>query len=100
MRALFRRVRLAAAEAERSVARSRALVAMRRLIRHGALVRRCAWCGRYSLSEEWMQRDELPGFVTARVLEDATHTICPDCERGLVAKSQSRPTRPEADPNV
>jgi hypothetical protein len=46
VRALFRRVQLAVTDAERTVARARALASLRRVLGDTELlVRRCAWCG-------------------------------------------------------
>jgi hypothetical protein len=87
--ALQHRVRLAVKEAERIVARSRALATVRHVLGERQLVRRCAWCARFSLGEGWMAEDELPAFVPARAVEHATHTICPDCERRLVREGKS-----------
>ena len=90
VRALFRRVRLAVAEAERTVARSLALKSMRRVLaEEELLVRRCAWCARFSLGEGWMEEGDLPRFVPQRAVESATHTICPECQTRLVREGKS-----------
>ena len=87
---LFGRVRLAVTEAERIVARSRALVSTRRVLGDEALlVRRCAWCARFSFGGQWMQEADLPRFVPKQAVEKATHTICPDCEERLVREGKS-----------
>lgn len=92
VRALYRRVRLAAREAERVVARSQALASMRRVLGdESMLVRRCAWCNRFTLGDEWMAEAELPRFVPKRAVEEATHTICADCESRLVREGKSHP---------
>ncbi len=87
--ALYRRVRLAVREAEQVVARSQALTSMRRLLGERLLVRRCAWCGRFSLGEEWMSDGDLPRFVPEWMVDSATHTICPACEERLVREGKS-----------
>lgn len=89
--ALYRRVRLAVREADRVVARSHALASMRRVLGEGLLVRRCAWCNRFTLGEEWMSESDLPRFLPKRSVERATHTICPDCEARLVREGKSHP---------
>lgn len=93
VRALFRRVRRAVTEAEQVVARSRALGSLRRVLGDELLLRRCAWCGRFSLDEEWLSPDRLPRFVPASAIEKATHTICPDCEQRLVREGKSHAQR-------
>lgn len=87
---LYRRVRYAVLEAERVVARSRALTTMRRVLaEEGLLVRRCAWCGRFTAGDDWVREDELPRFVPKRASELATHTICTDCQARLAREGKS-----------
>jgi hypothetical protein len=87
---LYRRVRLAILDAERVVAQSRALASMRRVLGDDRLlVRRCAWCERFTSDEEWMSEAKLPRFVPTGAIESATHTICPDCERRLAREGKS-----------
>lgn len=87
--ALYRRVRHAVREADRAVARAHTLAAMHRVLGERLPVRRCAWCGRFSHGEEWMDEAELPRFVPKRAVDAATHTICPDCEARLVREGKS-----------
>jgi hypothetical protein len=90
VRALFRRVQLAVTDAERTVARARALASLRRVLGDTELlVRRCAWCGSFSLGGDWMPDSDLPQFVPASAVEAATHTICPRCEERLVREGKS-----------
>lgn len=89
VRALSRRVRQAVQEAEQTVARSHALASMRHVLGQQLLVRRCAWCSRFSFGGGWMGEAELPRFVPTSAIEEATHTICPDCEDRLVREGKS-----------
>lgn len=89
VRALFSRVRRAVGEAEQAVARSHTLASMRHVLGERRLLRRCAWCGRFTLGEGWVAEAELPGFVPKRAVEMATHTICPECEAQLVREGKS-----------
>jgi hypothetical protein len=41
---------------------------------------RCAWCGRYRLNGRWIEEAELDDVR-------ASHGVCPDCFRDLVAQS-------------
>lgn len=85
-------------DAEHAVARSQMLAGMRRVLGdERLLVRRCAWCERFSLGEGWMSQDELPQFVTRRAVDGATHTICPDCEARLVREGKSHAPGAAAD---
>lgn len=90
MRDLANRVRRAVNEAERVVARSRALTSTRRVLGdERVLVRRCAWCERFSLGEQWTPQAAVPRFVPQRAIDGATHTICGDCETQLVREGKS-----------
>jgi hypothetical protein len=80
---LLHRMRLAVGEAERAVERSATLRAARRLLRERMLLKRCAWCGRFSLGKGWQPLEQLPHFVPGLVREQATHGICPDCMHRL-----------------
>lgn len=62
---------------------------MRQVLGEGLLVRRCAWCSRFSLGADWMEKDALPRFVPESAVEEATHTICPDCDERLVREGKS-----------
>lgn len=51
------------------------------------LVRRCAWCERYAVAEEWVPEHEAVPAVApgdSRV----SHGICPDCVDGLPRAGQ------------
>ena len=88
--ALQQRVQVALREAQQVVARSRTLTSVRHVLGDDQrLVRRCAWCGRFSLGEGWMAEAALPQFVPGRAIEGATHTICPDCDTRLVREGKS-----------
>lgn len=94
VRSLMRRVNRARAEAERAVARSETLTAAMRVIREpGAMLNRCAWCGRVSVGRGWVPADAMPAFV-ARLLDDrTTHGICERCLRRLERDGASRPLK-------
>ena len=60
------------------------------------LLRRCAWCERFEVGQEWLRLDAIgqgQHRITASLLEQATHGICPDCferERERAAHRRGR----------
>ncbi|HZD87426.1 MAG TPA: hypothetical protein VE088_05425 [Gaiellaceae bacterium] len=87
--ALIRRVRLAVADAQRQVGQARRLVELCRIADGEIIVRRCAWCGRLSVGGEWTAPESLQGFVPPQAVDNATHSICPDCTDRLEHEGRS-----------
>ncbi|MBV8257712.1 MAG: hypothetical protein JO073_07830 [Actinobacteria bacterium] len=90
-RRLMHRARAAVAAAEAAVSRSRVVTAGVRLARQPeGMLRRCAWCGRVTLGEEWVDGDEAERLTSRRgTALPASHTICPDCTEQLVQEGKS-----------
>jgi len=88
------RARSVVAESSRIIRRSHALVAARELlVEDGAMLTRCAWCGRYELGDEWLEPAERPRFLRPDALPDrTTHGICGDCFHRLEANGWQEPS--------
>lgn len=71
------------------------LSAKLRAARGGAVsIRRCAWCGRFEVGEEWLHLEAIgSGQQNIRValLERATHGICPDCFQEEASRHKGTP---------
>jgi hypothetical protein len=96
--AIGARARAAVEAARRTVAESEVIATVLRLQRdeEGLLVR-CAWCGRYSLGDEWLVENEVRqrwGLEDKFQADQITHSICPDCLRA----SSSIDASPEKGP--
>jgi hypothetical protein len=88
---LLRRLRVAVAESQRLVAWSKMLLFGSDLLKDPArMLRRCAWCGRLNLDEQWVPADEAPAFVWTMLDQRATHGICRNCLDDLELERQER----------
>lgn len=50
-----------------------------KLLRERRMIRRCAWCGRYSLGTIWLDESEIPAVVQPVEGVNVTHGICELC---------------------
>jgi len=92
--ALARRVREVLARAQAAVEQAQLLTSASQVAKdRDAMVRHCAWCGRLSFGERWLEAERAPRFLVGRLVERATHGICPDCfgrlERTGLSRSRS-----------
>lgn len=72
---LLNRAQKAVDAAAEVVAHSQVLASVSSALREGALMSRCAWCGRYRIAERWVVVG--PGGMIE--LTQTTHGICEDC---------------------
>jgi hypothetical protein len=72
-----------AASAHAASQQIRDLAAVLRAAQAGrTLLRRCAWCGRFQIGDEWLHLEAIghgQQQITASLRAKATHGICPDC---------------------
>jgi hypothetical protein len=54
------------------------------------MLRRCAWCGRFDLGEQWVPAEEAPAFVWTLLDRRATHGICESCLGRLERERRNR----------
>lgn len=55
-------------------------------------IRRCAWCGRFEVGDEWLHLEAIgEGQLTIAfaLLERATHGICPECQEQELRRSEA-----------
>lgn len=86
------RAQRARVEARQLIARSRCILASRRLLADPAsVVTRCAWCGRLALGGLWVTDDAVPFFVNGQLEEHTSHGICTACLDELERDGKTRP---------
>ncbi len=97
---LARRVIEAQSEAaglRRDTTRIEALAQILRDAEAGMIsIRRCAWCDRFDIGGEWLHVDAIgEGHqpIADRLLDRATHGICPDCFDAEERKASRRAGR-------
>jgi hypothetical protein len=77
--ALLRRAREAVDTAAETVAHSLVLTTVATDIREGGMTRRCAWCGRYLIGDQWVTVADSLFVERTRT----SHSICDDCVASL-----------------
>jgi len=78
-------------ELEAFAATARDAQAFTELQREGKL-RICAWCRKVPVREDyWVDVDavrNMSGFISAEMIDQATHGVCPDCFAAFIAGRQ------------